>query len=55
MAYEIAKLLLEKAGTFIDRQEAIRVALKLGMPLYQIEDYLDWVDMVQPIEQQQDE
>jgi hypothetical protein len=44
MAHEIAKLLLEKAGTFLERTEAIQTALSLGMPLNQIEDYLDWVD-----------
>lgn len=46
MAYEIAKLLLEKAGTFLERTEAIRTALGLGMPLSEIESYLDWLDSV---------
>jgi len=44
MAHEIAKLMLEHAGTFLERAEAIRVAISLGMPLNQIEDYLDWLD-----------
>ena len=44
MAHEIAKLMLEHAGTFLDRAEAIRVAISLGMPLSQIETYLDWLD-----------
>lgn len=44
MAHEIAKLLLEKAGTFLERTEAIRTALSLGMPPHEIEDYLDWHD-----------
>ena len=44
MAHEIAKLMLEHAGTFLERAEAIRTALSLGMPLDQIEDYLDWLD-----------
>jgi len=44
MAHEIAKLMLEHAGTFLERTEAIRVALSLGMPLHQIEEYLDWLD-----------
>jgi hypothetical protein len=44
MAHEIAKLLLEHAGTFIERQEAIKVAIRLGMPLHAIEEYLDWLD-----------
>jgi hypothetical protein len=42
--HEIAKLMLEHAGTFLERTEAIRVALSLGMPLYEIEQYLDWLD-----------
>ena len=44
MAHEIAKLMLEHAGTFLERTEAIRVAMSLGMPLEEIETYLDWVD-----------
>ncbi len=47
MAHEIAKLLLEKAGTFLERTEAIQTALSLGMPLHEIEEYLDWVDSVE--------
>lgn len=46
MAHEIAKLLLEKAGTFIQRTQAVEAALELGMPLNEIEDYLDWLDAV---------
>jgi DNA-binding transcriptional MerR regulator len=44
MAHEIAKLVLEKAGTFLERTEAIRTALSLGMSLDEIEAYLDWLD-----------
>lgn len=44
MAHEIAKLMLEHAGTFLERTEAIRVAISLGMPLGEIEGYLDWLD-----------
>jgi DNA-binding transcriptional MerR regulator len=46
MAHEIAKLMLEQAGTFLERTEAIRVAMSLGMPLADIETYLDWLDAV---------
>jgi DNA-binding transcriptional MerR regulator len=46
MAHEIAKLLLEKAGTFLERTEAIQTAQSLGMPLHEIEEYLDWVDVM---------
>jgi hypothetical protein len=44
MTHEIAKLLLEKAGTFLDRCEAIRTALLLGMPLHEIESHLNWLE-----------
>ncbi len=46
MAHEIAKLMLEHAETFLERAEAIRVAMSLGMPLADIETYLDWLDTV---------
>ena len=46
MAHEVAKLMLEHAGTFLERTEAIKVALNLGMPLNEIEEYLDWLDAV---------
>lgn len=46
MSHQIAKLLLEKAGTFLERAEAVKAALDLGMPLSEIEEYLDWLEMV---------
>jgi len=51
VAHEIAKLLLEHAETFLERTEAIKSALSLGMPLNEIEDYLDWLDAVRAGEQ----
>ena len=48
MAHQIAKLLLEHAGTFLEREEAVRSALSLGMPLNEIEAYLDWIDSLRP-------
>jgi DNA-binding transcriptional MerR regulator len=48
MAHKIAKLLLEQAGTSIERTQAIAVALSLGMPLHEIEEYLDWLDATRP-------
>jgi DNA-binding transcriptional MerR regulator len=47
MAHEIAKILLEHAETFLGRTEAIETALSLGMPLQEIESYLDWLDNMQ--------
>ena len=44
MAHEIAKLMLEHADTFLKRSEAVRAAISLGMPLNEIEAYLDWLD-----------
>ena len=46
MAHEIAKLLLEQAGSFLERKQAVEAALKLGMPLNEIEAYLDWLDLI---------
>ena len=46
MAHEIAKLLLEHADTLIERGEAVETAMYLGMPLHEIEEYLDWLDML---------
>jgi hypothetical protein len=46
MTHEVAKLMLEHADTFLKRAEAIQVALDLGMPLHEIEAYLDWLDAV---------
>lgn len=46
MAHEIAKLLLEHADTFLERTEAVKSALAMGMPLSDIEEYLDWVDLI---------
>ena len=46
MSHQIAKLLLEKADTFLDRTEAVKVALDMGMPLHEIEEYLDWLEAV---------
>lgn len=46
MTHEIAKLLLEKADSFLDRTETVKVAISLGMPLNEIEAYLDWIDAV---------
>jgi len=46
MAHEIAKLLLEHADSFLERTKAIETAVSLGMPLNEIEEYLDWLDSV---------
>ncbi len=46
MAHEIAKLILEHADILVERDEAVRAALQLGMPLREVEDYLDWLDNV---------
>ena len=46
MAHEIAKLMLENSKTFLEREEAVETALSLGMPLGDIEEYLDWLEML---------
>ncbi len=45
MAHKIAKLMLEQSRTFLDRSEAVKTAVSLGMPLHEIEEYLDWLDV----------
>lgn len=46
MAHEIAKLLLEHAGTAIERQKAIETAVRMGMSLTEIDEYLEWLSLV---------
>lgn len=46
MAHEIAKLVLEHSETFVERTQAIKTALSMGMPLNEIEEYLDWLAVV---------
>jgi DNA-binding transcriptional MerR regulator len=46
MAHEIAKLVLEHSETFIERTQAIKTALSMGMPLNEIQEYLDWLAVV---------
>lgn len=44
MAHEIAKFQLKQANSFVDRTEAVEAAIARGMPLHEIEKYLDWLD-----------
>ena len=44
MAHKIAKIVLEQANSFLDRTKAVKTALSLGMPLHEIEGYLDWLE-----------
>jgi hypothetical protein len=46
MSHESAKLLLERARTLVERTEAIKAAVSLGMPLNEIHEHLDWLDAV---------
>jgi hypothetical protein len=46
MTHEVAKRMLEEAQTFEERTTAIKTALDEGMPLYEIEEFLDWLDMI---------
>ena len=41
---EMGKILLRSAGTLLQRYEAVKTAHRLGMPLREIETYLDWLD-----------
>ena len=44
---KIAKRLLTRADTLESRSEAVHHALGLGMPLWEIEEYLDWLQFVE--------
>lgn len=46
MAHEIAKLLLEHAGTALERGKAIETAVQLGMPLSEVDEYLEWLGVL---------
>ena len=45
--HEVAKLVLRRAGTLLQRYEAIKAADRLGMPLGEIGAYLDRLDFAQ--------
>jgi len=46
MANEKAKLLLENSSDYFERISAVQSALQLGMPMEEIEDYLDWLRLL---------
>ena len=46
MAHEIAKLILEHADTIAERSKAVRIALWMGMPPEEVEQYLDALDQI---------
>ena len=48
MGHEIAKSLLEGARTLPERAGAVQKAVSLGMPLHEIETYLDYLDANPP-------
>lgn len=50
MAHEIAKLLLKNANNFLERREAVKSALALGMPLDEIEAFMDWLELGRALE-----
>jgi hypothetical protein len=44
MSHQKSKQLLDSARTLIERENAIQTAMNLGMPLHEIQEYLDWLD-----------
>jgi len=44
MNHATAKGMLQRAATPRERIEAVEGAQSLGMPLGEIEEYLDWID-----------
>jgi hypothetical protein len=51
VSHNEAKLLLAQAETYGDRRNAVASALTSGMPLHEIEEFLDWVDAVRAKQQ----
>jgi DNA-binding transcriptional MerR regulator len=45
MSQQKAKQLLNGARTLIERENAIQSAINLGMPIHEIQEYLDWLEM----------
>ena len=46
MVQKDAKLILQRADTFVDRVKAVETAVSMGMPLSEIEECLDWLERV---------
>lgn len=46
MANEKAKLLLESSSDYFDRISAVQQALRMGMSQEEIEEYLDWIQLL---------
>jgi len=44
MDRDALKVMLRSATTLAERTEAVDVAVRLGMSLGEIEEYLDWLD-----------
>ena len=49
MTHRTANAIPEQSGKFLERQEGVRTAIRIGTPLYMVEEYLDWLDLVQAI------
>jgi len=47
-ARDIAELTLACAADSSERTSAVRIAMALGVPLNQIQEYLDWLDSQDP-------
>lgn len=51
MAHEKAKLLLETSNDdYIEHIVAVQTAMQMGMPMEEIEEYLDWLDLIRGCE-----
>ena len=44
MNRETAKEMVARAATFSERADAVRAAIDAGVPLAEVEEYLDWQD-----------
>jgi hypothetical protein len=46
MSHTDARILLARAESPADRKHAVASAMSAGMPLHEIEEFLDWADSV---------
>ncbi len=55
MTHEDLTDVLGQAGDYSQRVEGVRAAVRLGIPLIEIEEYLDWLDLTQSVGQVKDD
>ncbi len=47
--------ILGHAGGFTERVDGLRIAIRMGISLNEIEEHLDWLDLVQSVKRAMDD